>query len=214
MNRPNPARLLLIDDHRIFNDALVSLLSTQPDLMICGQVFDAADALPAIQRTSPHLILLDINLHHSNGIDLGKTIMANFPAVRILMLTMYNQTRLMDESRRAGLHGYMLKEAKTADLLRGIRAVLANETHFVGELANKAAPTDDAFGDEFARRLNLSFREVEVVALVREGLNNEQIAARMHISVETVKTHRKNIHFKLGITKVTDLIQFALRHGI
>jgi DNA-binding NarL/FixJ family response regulator len=213
MQLPEPARLLLIDDHQLFNDGLKSLLASQPGLHVCGQVFHATDALPTIQRTSPHLILLDMNIHGANGIELGRTILANYPAVRVLILTMYSQPKLLDEARRLGMHGYMLKDATTPDLLRGIRAVLAGGTHFDLNVTDQPRP-DDPFGDDFARRLNLTFREVEIIRLICEGLSNEQIATRIFISPETVKTHRKNIHFKLGISKVTDLIQFAIRNGL
>ena len=214
MQLPEPARLLLIDDHQLFNEGLKSLLDKQPDLHVCGQVFQAANALPTVQRTSPHLVLLDVNLQGTNGIDLGRTILAHYPAVRVLMLTMYSQPKLLDEARRGGMHGYMLKDATTTDLLRGIRAVLAGDTHFDPHATSAPQPTGPFTDDDFARRLNLTFREVEIIRLICEGLNNEQIAARIFISVETVKTHRKNIHFKLGINKVTDLIQFALRNGL
>lgn len=209
-----PARILLIDDHRLFSDGLKSLLDDQPDLMVCGQVFQAKDALPAIQFTSPHLILLDINLQGTNGIDLGKTILGSFPTVRILMLTAYNQPKLVDEVRRAGLHGYLLKDVSTPDLLRGIRAVLAGNLHFDPALTTATQPATDPFGDPFAQRLNLTFREVEIIRLIKEGLGTEQIADRIHLSIETVKTHRKNIYFKLGISKVADLIRFATEQGL
>ena len=214
MQPDDPNRILLIDDHRLFNDALKILLNEQLDLTVCGQVFQATDVLPAIQRTSPHLILLDVNLQGTNGIDLGRTILADYSHTRVLILTMYNQPKLLDEARRVGLHGYMLKDATTTDLLRGVRTVLSGNTHFDPNVGNPLPPLNDPFGDEFAQRLNLTFREVEVIRLIKEGLSNEQIAVRLHLSVETVKTHRKNIHFKLGITKVTDLIQFAIRHGL
>ncbi|KAB7725954.1 response regulator [Rudanella paleaurantiibacter] len=209
-----PTRILLIDDHHLFNDGLKSLLDEQPGLHVCGQVFNPAEALPAIQRTSPHLILLDANLQGTNGIDLARTILSSFALVRILMLTMYNQPKLVEEARRAGLHGYLLKDATTAELMRGIRAVLEGGTYFDPNLTPQAPPASSTFDDDFARRLNLTFREVEIIRLIRQGLNNEQIAEHLHVSYETVKTHRKNIHFKLGISKITDLIQFAIRHGL
>lgn len=208
------ARILLIDDHQIFNDSLKSLLNEQTDLMVCGQVIKAGDAIHAVQRTNPHLILLDINLQGINGIDLGKAIIGHYPTVRVLMLTMYNQPRLLEETRRAGLQGYLLKDATTNELLRAIRDVLNGGTSFDATVLHSTLSPEDPFGDKFASRLNLTFREVEIIALIREGLNNEQIAERIHLSVETVKTHRKNIHFKLGISKVTELVCFAIEHGI
>ncbi|MBD2701871.1 response regulator transcription factor [Spirosoma sp. BT702] len=206
-------RILLIDDHRLFNDGLKSLLNEQTDLSVCGQVFQASDALPTIQSTSPQLVLLDINLQGTNGIELGKIILTNFPGTRVLMLTMYNQPKLVDEVRRAGLHGYLLKDATTFELLKVIRMVLSGHTYF--EVSNsKTVDSAETFEDDFARRLNLTFREIEVISLIREGLNNEEIATRIHLSIQTVKTHRKNIHIKLGITKATDLVRFAVQNGI
>lgn len=209
-----PTRILLVDDHRLFNDALKILLNEQPDLIVCGQVFQATDVLPMIQQTSPHLVLLDVNIQGTNGIDLGKTILGSFTGVRVLMLTMYNQPKLLEEARRTGLHGYLLKDAATADLLNGIRTVLTGSTYFDPNITHSYPSSNDPFGDDFARRLNLTFREVEIIALIREGLNNEQIADRIHLSVETIKTHRKNTYFKLGINKVSDLVRFAIEHGI
>ncbi|WP_020607647.1 response regulator [Spirosoma spitsbergense] len=209
-----PTRILLIDDHQLFNDGLKSLLNEQPDLTVCGQVFQAGKVLTAIQQTSPDLVLLDVNIQGTNGIDLGKTILDNFSGVRVLMLTMYNQPKLLDEARRLGLHGYLLKDVSTANLLNGIRTVLAGGTYFDPNVTHSHPPSNDPFRDDFARRLNLTFREVEIIALIREGLNNEQIADRIHLSIETVKTHRKNIYFKLGINKVSDLVRFAIEHGI
>ena len=209
-----PNRILLIDDHRLFNDGVKSLLDDQPDLTVCGQVFQITEVFPAIQRTRPHLILLDVNLQGANGIDLGRTIITDYPDVRVLMLTMYNQPKLLEEARRAGVQGYLLKDVTTVKLLWGIRAVLMGTTYFDPDLNGVVIQSDDPFGDDFARRLNLTFREVEIIRLIRGGLSNEQIAEQIHISYETVKTHRKNIHFKLGISKVTDLIQFAMRHGL
>lgn len=212
---PNhPTRIILIDDHRLFNDALKKLIDEQPDLTVCGQVFVASEALPAIQGSNPQLVLLDVNLRGINGIDLGKIILTNFPDLRIVVLTMYDQPKLLDEARKAGLHGYMLKDATTPDLLRGIRSVLSGHTCFDLGSTPSVSTTDERFTDDFARRLNLTFREVEIISLIRQGLNNVQIAGRIHLSVETVKTHRKNIHFKLGISKVTDLIHFAIQHNL
>lgn len=214
MTAPLPARLLLVDDHRLFNDGLRKLLDEQPDLMVCGQVFKAADVLPAVQRTQPDVVLLDVNLQGTNGIELGRQLLTHYPHLRVLMLTMYSQPKLADEARREGLHGYLLKDSTTPDLLRSIRAVRLGGTAFEPFAAPLFAPPTDSFADDFAQRLNLTFREVEIVRLIREGLSNEQIADRLTLSVETVKTHRKNIHFKLGINKVTDLVQFAVRHGL
>lgn len=208
-----PNRLLLIDDHRLFNDGLKSLLDAQPDLTVCGQVFTAADALSAVHRFHPQLVLLDINLQGTNGIDLGIQLIRQFTGLRVILLTMYNQPKLLEEARRAGLHGYLLKEATTDQLLTGIRTVLSGGTFFKLD-DPESSPMNDLFNDDFARRLNLTFREVEIIRLICQGLSSEQIAEQLNLSIETIKTHRKNIYFKLNISKVADLIQFAIKQGL
>lgn len=213
MDPSSPVRILLIDDHRLFNDGLKSLLDAQPDLIVCGQVFTAADALAAVHRLTPQLVLLDVNLQGTNGIDIGCQLLQNFVGLKVVLLTMYNQPKLMDEARRAGLHGYLLKDASTDQLLTGIRTVLNGGIFFTLHDSGTSVP-DDRFGDDFARRLSLTFREVEIIRLICQGLSSEQIAEQLNLSVETIKTHRKNIHFKLGISKVADLIQFAIKQGL
>ena len=211
---PNPARILLVDDHHLFNDGLKRLFDEQDDLVVCGQVFKADEVMAAISILTPHLILLDINLQGTNGIDLGKKILVDFPLGRVVMLTMYSQVKLLEETRKAGLHGYLLKDATTIELLRCVRAVLAGETFFDTHIMTASEVAQDPFGDDFARRLNLTFREVEIIRLIKNGFTNEQIADELHISAFTVKTHRKNIYFKVGVNNVVELIQFATRHGL
>lgn len=208
-----PHTLLLVDDHQILSDGLKAILEQQPDFVVCGQVFEAGGVLPAIQKLQPDLVLLDINLHGTNGIDIGRTILTDFPVVKVLMFTMYNQPKLLDETRRAGLHGYFLKDSHPSDLFGGIRAVLNGGKAFDKRVTVNEPPADP-FGDDFAERLNLTFREVEIIRLIRDGLTNEQVAARLHISPLTIKTHRKNVYSKLNLTNVADLVQFANKHGL
>jgi DNA-binding NarL/FixJ family response regulator len=207
-------KILLIDDHKIFNDGLKSLLNEQPNFTVCAQVFQARDVFFTIQSHNPELIVLDINLQGISGIDLGKKIVADFPKIKVMVLTMYNQSKLLDEVRQAGLHGYLLKDATTPELLMAIQSVLAGNSYFDPNVTKAELLSDDPFGDDFARRLNLTFREVEIIRLIKEGLTNEQIAEELNLSFFTIKTHRKNIYFKLGINNVAELIQFATKHNL
>lgn len=206
-------KILLVDDHQMMSDGLKGILEKQADFVVCGQVFEASDVLPAIHSLQPHLVLLDINLHGINGIDIGRKVLTDFPVVKVLMLTMYNQTKLLDETRRAGLHGYILKDSPTTDLISGVRAVLSGG-HSFDKRVQQVENEEDVFGDGFSRRLNLTFREVEIIRLICDGLTTEQIADKLVIAATTVKTHRKNIHSKLSITNVVDLVQWAKKNGL
>ncbi len=208
-----PAKILLVDDQLLFSNGLSLLLNQHPGFTVCGQIPTASQLLAAIHRLSPQIVLLDINLGGTNGIDLGKTLLQEFSEIKVLILTMYNHVKLLEQTRRAGLHGYLLKDNDPAELVAGIETVLAGGTVFDPRVL--LPETDkDPFGDDFAQRLQLTFREVDIIRLIRDGLTNDQMADRLSISVFTVKTHRKNIHTKLGLTNMADLIQFANRHGI
>lgn len=208
-------KILLVDDHHIFNEGLKRLINEQSHYIVCGQVYQSKDIFHAIEHLRPHLILLDVNLKGINGLDIGKRIIKDYPDIKVIVLTMYNQSKLLEESRRIGLHGYLLKDATTSKLLNGIETVLNGKPYFDDAVTGAAAQADhDQFVDTFAQKLNLTFREIEIIRLIKNGYTNEQIADQLHLSFFTIKTHRKNIHFKLGLSKVTELIDFAVKNGI
>jgi DNA-binding NarL/FixJ family response regulator len=214
MTLTSQTRILLVDDHHIFNEGLKRLINEQPGYTVCGQVYQAKDIFPAIENLRPHLILLDVNLKGVNGIDIGKRIIKDYPATKVIVLTMYNQSKLLEESRKIGLHGYLLKDATTLKLLSGIRTVLKGAFYFDDAILGSPQTEQEQFTDTFAQKLNLTFREIEIIRLIKNGYTNEQIADQLHLSFFTIKTHRKNIHFKLGLSKVTELIDFAVKNGI
>ena len=213
MTLTSQTRILLVDDHHIFNEGLKRLINEQPGYVVCGQVYQSKDIFTAIENLRPHLILLDVNLKGVNGIDIGKKIIKDYPAIKVIVLTMYNQSKLLEESRKVGLHGYLLKDATTVKLLSGIELVLKGKYYFDKAITG-FTPAEHQFTDSFAQKLNLTFREIEIIRLIKIGHTNEQIAEQLHLSFFTIKTHRKNIHFKLGLSKVTELIDFAAKNGI
>ncbi|MEZ0543112.1 response regulator [Fibrella arboris] len=209
-----PCQILIVDDHLLFSNGLKLLLERRPDWTVCGQIAVATQVADAIRRLSPNLVILDVNLNGTNGIDLGRDLIGHFKAIKVIILTMYDQPKLLEETRRAGLHGYLLKDTTPSQLIEGIQTVLDSGTVFDTRVSPAAGDNENQFGDDFARRLNLTFREVEVIRLIRDGLTSEEIADKLCISAFTVRSHRKNIHSKLYLTNVADVIQFANKHGL
>jgi DNA-binding NarL/FixJ family response regulator len=214
MNPLPKIKILLADDHHIFNDGLKRLIDEQTDLVVCGQVYQSKEIFAAINNERPKMVLLDVNLQGVNGIDIGKMILVQFPEVKVLALTMYNQPKLLEETRRAGLHGYLLKDTTTAKLLQAIKMILAGGTYFDKTVSENPSGRPNLFTDDFAQKLNLTFREIEIIRLIRAGQTNEEIAETLNLSFFTVKTHRKNIYFKLGLSNVAEVIEFAVKNGI
>lgn len=198
-------RLLLVDDHQLFNDGLKSLLSTEPHIDIVGQVFEARHVAHAIQKLSPSLIFLDINLPDQNGLELSKVILSNFPLLKIILLTMYADTTMLREAQKIGVHGYIVKNSSKATLLEGIEQVMQGKVFFDKKISQ--SPEQHLHGDTLSKKYKLTQREREIVRYVVQGLDSYQIAEKMNLSYLTIKTHRRNIHFKLGTTTTLELIR-------
>ena len=199
-------KILLIDDHHLFNDGLKSLLSSEQNIDIVGQVYEAKNVLHEIQRLSPELIFLDINLPDKNGIELAGEVLKNFPSVKIILLTMYSDSQIYKEALKTGVHGYILKNSSKQDLLSGIQAVINGKTFFDAKLNEKI---EEVPSNDLAKKFALTAREKEIIKWVKDGLDSYQIADKMFLSYHTIKTHRRNIHFKLGTSTTSELIKFA-----
>lgn len=203
-------KLLIADDHTLFNEGIKQLISDY--YYVVGQVFDGKEVLLAIQITQPDVILLDINLPSINGFDLAKEIKQSFSWLKIIFLSMYTESRFIERAKQLQVHGYLLKNSRKEELVKGVDAVLAGEIYYDPRLS---LTTPNLHHDDFfVKRFSLTPREVEIIKMIRDGLNTSEIAEKLFLGLETVKTHRKNIYFKLSISKLTELIKFAIDNNI
>lgn len=208
---PQKIKILLVDDHQLFNDGLKSLLNTEENLEIIGQVFTANEVLFTIQKLSPQIVFLDINLPDGNGIELAQRITKEFSSTKVILLTMYADEQMLKEAKKIKVDGYIMKNSSKKEILVGIEAVINNQNYFDSKIVkqNEAAPKD-----ELTKRFALTEREKEIISFVKMGFDSYQIADKMNLSYLTIKTHRRNIHFKLGTCSTPELIKFANENGI
>jgi DNA-binding NarL/FixJ family response regulator len=211
MTLTTKTKILLIDDHQLFNDGVKSLLSSEPNIEIVGQVFEAKNVLYEIQKLSPQLLFLDINLPDGNGIELAKIIVKDFPKIKIILLTMYDDHLLLKEAKKVGVHGYILKNTSKKQLLQAVQEVMEGNTFFDESISKVSDSTNR---EEISKKYSLTEREIEIVKFVRDGLDSYQIADNMNLSYHTIKTHRRNIHFKIGTSTTPEMIRFANENGI
>ena len=207
-------RILLVDDHPIVRQGLAELINHEEDLSICGTAEDFHEALDKIEALHPNLVVADISLKRGNdGIELLKNLKARHPSMRVLMLSMHDETLYAMRALRAGACGYIMKEEATEKVLVAIRHVLKGETYLSAEMEKKlmrqlvgghAVRTGSLVDD-------LSDRELQVFSLVGQGLSTRQIAKELHLSVKTVETHRAHIKEKLNLKSAVELVQHAVR---
>lgn len=204
------ASLLIADDHVLFSEGIISML--QDTYHFLGLVTDGKQVMNAILEKKPALILLDINLPTIDGLELAKLIKSNFTEVRVIFLTMYNEGKFVEQAQKLKVDGYMLKHSTKEELIVAIDKVLLGEKYFDPKL--NLEKTNLHQTDYFVKKYLLTPREVEIIRLIKKGASSGQIAEALYLSEETVRSHRKNIHFKLGVSKVSELIEFANANGL
>ncbi len=211
ISRKPKARILIVDDHPMVRDGLNHLISRQSDLACCGEAGTAAEAQAAVARLKPDLIILDLRLKGSDGLELIKSFTAQSPATRILILSQYESRLYVERALRAGALGYVVKEQAADQILKAIRAVLAGEVYLTRAmtalLLHKFVGADQAAAH--AGLEQLTDRELHVLQLLGAGLSTREIAAEVHLSFKTVETHRENIKRKLGLSGAAELIHYA-----
>jgi DNA-binding NarL/FixJ family response regulator len=205
-----PLRIAILDDHVIFRDGLGALLRAHPDLAVVAEAGEARQIYPLIEATSPQVVVVDIALPGSSGINATQEIVRRWPQCRVLVLTMYADAEHVTRAFAAGATGYALKDQGAAEVVEAIRAVGGGRRYVA-----PAVPPGALQGAGLRTSLEeLTVREREVFDLILQSRSNRDIAAYLHISIKTVETHRAAINRKLGAHSTADLVRIAARLGL
>jgi DNA-binding NarL/FixJ family response regulator len=196
-------KIIIIDDQSLFNDGLNALLGTHHGIEIVGQVYDSRLAVALIEELKPALVVLDFN-----GLELAKTLKSKYSNLKILVLSMHDDNKQIMAFKKLQVDGYLNKSALIEEVADSIKAiVLENKKIF-------SIKSDTFTATNFIKKEMLSKRELEVLALIKEGLKTKDIAEKLFISFFTAETHRKNINFKLGVKNESELFKFIYDNDI
>jgi DNA-binding NarL/FixJ family response regulator len=208
----NPTRVLLVDDHPLVRERLAEIINREADLKVCGEAEERHQALEAIKASQPDLVIVDITLKDSNGLELIKDIHSRWPKRRILVVSMHEEALYAERVIRAGARGYITKQEATRNILMAIRRVLAGDIYLnaksANHIINRLAHSPSVLSSNPAELL--ADRELQVFELTGRGLNTRQIAERLHIGFKTVETYRARIREKLGLKTPSDFLQLAI----
>lgn len=208
--------VLLADDHRIVRQGLRALLEAEEDLSIVGETGDGLEVVGLVERTQPHVLIVDLMMPGLNGLEITRQVSKRSPTTQTIMLSMHASEAYVMEALRNGAAGYVLKDSGMEELVRAIREVSAGRHFLDSPLSERAIEVYKQKAAEGGLDMyaTLTTREREVLQLAAEAESNREIAARLSISRRTVETHRANIMRKLNLHGQADLIRFALRRGI
>lgn len=204
-------RVLIVDDHPAVREALIQRIALQPDLEVCGEAADVAEALRLVDSTRPDVAVIDISLKTGSGIDLIKRIKTKRDSLKMLVWSMFPESLYAERALRAGALGYLDKEYATDEIVTAIRRVRDGQMCVSSETANRlmlrvSGHASLASGSPVEA---LSDRELQVFESIGRGLGTREIAERLHLSVHTIETHRQRIKSKLAIHTTTELARAA-----
>jgi DNA-binding NarL/FixJ family response regulator len=218
MTGANPVRIVLVDDHEMVIEGLKAMLAAFSDrVSVVGQAVGAERAIDVIGELDPDIVLTDVRMQGSSGLDLCQTLRERDPSRKVVMLSVYDDEQYLFQALRVGASGYLLKSISSDELVRQLEFVQAGETAIDPGMAARAVDTAARIQrDEFwpGARHGLTQRESEILSLVVNGLSNRGIAAKLVIGDETVKSHLSSIYRKLGVSDRTTAAATALREGI
>ena len=206
-----PIRVMLVDDHTMVRRGLAAFLKVFDDLQLVGEAESGAAAIQLCADILPDVILMDMVMPDVDGATATRAIRQQFPQVQVIALTSFKEGNLVKKTLEAGAIGYLLKDVSADELVRAIRAAHAGRATLSPEAAQALVETAN---QPPAPGRDLTERELEVLALMIEGLNNTQIAGRLTVSSSTVKSHVSNILSKLGVASRTEAVTLALRRHI
>jgi DNA-binding NarL/FixJ family response regulator len=210
-------RVLIVDDHALFRRGLQMVLKQEKDIEVVGEAGDGTEGVEKALELMPDVILMDVRMPKRSGIEATQQVKASLPHVKILMLTISDEEADLYDAIKAGASGYLLKEISIDEVADAIRSVWAGHSRISPSMAAKLLTEFAAMSEREKQQLpapNLTDREMEVLKLVAQGLNNRDIAAQLFISENTVKNHIRNILEKLHLHSRMEAVVYAVRRKI
>lgn len=208
-------RILLVDDHKIFTEGVTSLMLQEHDFEVVGECQNATQVKETLRSKKVDVVLLDINLGKDSGLDLCKHITENFPLVKILAMSMYNDESFITKMMKNGALGYILKNTGAEELLKAIRTVNSGKNYQSAEVMDiiMKGMTRQKHQEKNLYQIRFTRREKEVLELIALGKTTREMAQDLFISEKTVETHRSNLLSKFEVKNVVSLLKMAMEYG-
>ncbi len=210
----DPIRLLIVDDHPIVRHGIRMCLARREKIQVVGEAGDGREALSLVRKLSPDVVLMDIDMPQMNGLAVTDLLAREMPQVKVLILSIYSNSKHVLHAIQCGARGFVIKECPAEEIIQAIETVHAGTTYFTMDVARVALNQVVLGNGEGVGLLRLSNREREVLSRLAEGENNQEIARQLNLEVHTVQTYRERIMLKLDIHSIAGLTRFAIAHGM
>jgi DNA-binding NarL/FixJ family response regulator len=214
-----PARVLVADDQTVVREGIVMLLGLLPGIEVVGAAGDGEEAVELVAELAPDVVLMDLRMPRCDGVEATRRIRTEYPGTQVVVLTTFADDESLFPALKAGARGYLTKDAGGDEIARAVRSVLSGDAglspsiqrRLLERLSHPEPPQPLPAGEAPD---GLTAREVEVLALIAEGLTNQEIARELHVSTATVKTHINNLFAKTGIKDRAQAVRYAYAKGL
>lgn len=208
--------ILLVDDHKIFLAGLAELINTTEGMQVVASTADAQQVRRLVREHAPDVVFTDITMPGIDGFELTKQLVAEYPAVKIICLSMHADLQLIESMFKAGAAGYVLKDCELSELVEAIKQVMSGETFMSASVAKVLAESFREQGIKASKKseVELTERENEILVMLSDGLTTKQIAGRLHLSIKTIGTYREHLMEKIGTHSIAGLTKYAIRKGL
>lgn len=208
-------KVLIADDHQLFREGLVNLISSAPDIEVVAEAKDGREATEKAKKIKPDVVLIDIGMPEMNGIEATRIIKKDNPQVKVIAVSMHSDRQFVKGALEAGADGYLLKNCTYRQLIDAVQSVISGKKYLSDDITEMVIqgyldPEDSAPEGQ----LDLSERELEVLKLYAEGKSTREISEKLFISVKTVGTHKQHIFDKLGLKSNADMVKYAIKEGL
>lgn len=207
-------KIMIADDHSMIREGLKNLLELDGDIQVIAEAVDGEDCLEKLQLVKPDVLLLDINMPKKNGLEVLKSLKSRRSKLKVLVLTVHNETEYLMKAVDIGVNGYVLKDSESAELKKAIFIVADGETYIQPSLIPALNAKMIETNKDAEKIKSLTKRELDVLKLLAVGMFNKEVGKRLEISERTVKNHVSNIFKKLGVTDRTQAAVFAIRNNL
>ena len=209
-------RIIIGDDHKIVREGLCSLLEKEPGMEVVAEANDGREVVKLAGELKPDVIVIDLAMPNMGGIEAAQKIRNKYGNLKVIILSMHSDKRFVSKALEVGVHGYMVKDCAAEELIRAIRAVVANQIYLSPAVSGSVVEgyLSHLSSTRSGYQAILTSREREILQFIAEGKNTREIASILNLSIKTVETHRLRIMAKLNVDSIAGLTKYAIREGL